>query len=42
MVRQLKAVGTINSFLIVVSGAEPRLDASHRAMIGIFSEVFGA
>ena len=41
MVQQLKAVGKVNSFLLVVSGAEPRLDASHRAMIGIFSEVFG-
>ncbi len=42
MVRELKKLEYINSFLILFNSQQPRLDESLRAMIQIFTQIFGA
>jgi hypothetical protein len=42
MVAQLKKLGSVNAFVIVFNGQNPRMDEGLRAMMKIFSEVFGA
>ena len=42
MVAQLKELGSVNAFVIVFNGQNPRMDEGLRAMMKIFVEVFGA
>ena len=41
MVKELKLLEYINSFLILFNAQNPRLDESLRAMVDIFTQIFG-
>ena len=41
MVKELKQLEYINAFLILFNAQNPRLDESLRAMIDIFTQIFG-
>ena len=41
MVKELKQLEYINSFLILFNAQNPRLDESLRAMVDIFTQIFG-
>ncbi len=41
MVQQLKKLQFVNAFLIVFNAQQPRLDQSLRAMLQIFTLIFG-
>ena len=41
MVKELKQLEYINAFLILFNSQNPRLDESLRAMIDIFTQIFG-